>query len=55
MAGVVGGVMGDNCEPYFQVGHLMLQARVVAIVAAGKLLAEGDPWGMRSCRIRLTD
>jgi hypothetical protein len=52
-ARVVGGAMGDNCEPYFQVYDLMLQARVVALVAEGKLLAEGDPWEMRSCRIRL--
>jgi hypothetical protein len=55
MARVVGGTMGDNCEPYFQVGDLMLQARVVSLVAEGKLLAEGDPWEMRSCRIRLLD
>lgn len=55
VARVVGGAMGDNCEPYFQVDDLMLQARVVALVAEGKLLAEGDPWEMRSCRIRLSD
>jgi hypothetical protein len=40
VARVVGGAMGDNCEPYFQVYDLMLQARVVALVAEGKLLAE---------------
>lgn len=55
VARVVGGAMGDNCEPYFQVYDLMLQARVVALVAEGRLLAEGDPWEMQSCRIRLPD
>ena len=53
MARVVGGTMAATNEPYFHVGDLMLQARVVALVAEGKLLAEGDPWVMRSCRIRL--
>jgi hypothetical protein len=40
-------------EPYIQVGDLMLLTRVVALVEAGKLLADGDPSEMRSCRIRL--
>ena len=31
----------------------MLMMRVVALVEAGKLLADGDPWDMRACRIRL--
>ena len=52
MAHVVGWTMDATNEPYFQVGDVMLQARVVALVAEGKLLAEGDPWIMRSCRIR---
>jgi hypothetical protein len=55
VARVVGGTIGDNCEPYFQIYELMLQGRVVALVAEGKLVAEGDPWELRSCRIRLPD
>ena len=31
----------------------MLITRVVALVEAGKLLADGDPRDMRSCRVRL--
>jgi hypothetical protein len=45
--------MGYNCEPYIQVGEVMLGTRVVALVGEGKLLADGDPWDMRSCRVRL--
>ena len=52
VARLIGNTMGYNWEPYIQVGDLMLQARVVALVDAGKLLADGDPWDM-SCRIRL--
>jgi hypothetical protein len=50
---VVGDAMGCNLKPYWQVGDLMLRARVVALVGEGKLLADGDPWDMRSCRVRL--
>lgn len=53
VARIVGRTMQDNCEPYFQISDLVLQARVVALVEEGRLLAEGDPWEMRSCRIRL--
>ncbi len=53
MARVIGNTMGHNCEPYIQVGDMMLLTRVVALVEAGKLLADGDPWDMRSCRVRL--
>lgn len=53
VARIVSGAMGHNSEPYFQVYDLMLQARVVALVTKGKLLADGDPWEMQSCRIRL--
>lgn len=52
VARVVGGAMAGNSDPYFQVGDLMLHARVVALVEAGVLLAKGDPWDMRS-RVRL--
>ncbi|HTG18750.1 MAG TPA: DUF3658 domain-containing protein [Reyranella sp.] len=53
IARVVGDTMGYNFEPYMQVGDMMLLARVVALVSEGKLLADGDPWDMRSCRVRL--
>ncbi|HUC67001.1 MAG TPA: DUF3658 domain-containing protein [Stellaceae bacterium] len=49
---IVGNTMGYNSEPYIQVADLMLQARVVALVDEGRLLADGDPWSM-SCRVRL--
>jgi len=49
---VVGSAMGHN-DDYMQTGDLMLRARVVALVGEGKLLADGDPWDMRTCRIRL--
>jgi hypothetical protein len=42
-----------NSEPYKQVGDVMLLTRVVALVEEGKLLADGAPWDMRSCRVRL--
>jgi hypothetical protein len=29
--------------------------RLVALVEEGKLLADGDPWDMRACRVRLPD
>jgi hypothetical protein len=53
MARIVGEVLGNNMEPYDQVGDLMLLTRVVALIDKGKLMADGDPWDMRSCRIRL--
>ncbi len=53
MARIVGGMMGATSEPYYQVGDLMLLTRVVALIDEGKLLADGDPWDMRSCRVRL--
>jgi hypothetical protein len=42
-------------EPYMQVGDVMLRMRIVAMVDEGKLLADGDPWEMQSCRVRLPD
>ncbi|MGV1758949.1 DUF3658 domain-containing protein [Rhizobium sp. A22-96] len=53
MARIVGDTMGLTCDPYYQVGDVMLQARLIALVDEGKLLAEGDPWNMQACRIRL--
>lgn len=47
--------MAHNCEPYIQVGDTILLARLVALVEEGKLLADGDPWDMRACRVRLPD
>jgi Protein of unknown function/Domain of unknown function (DUF1835) len=53
VARVVGDTMEYNSEPYSQVGDIMLLARVMALIGEGKLLAEGDPWDMHSCRVRL--
>jgi hypothetical protein len=50
---IVGNTMGYNSEPYFQVSDLMLRARIVPLVDEGRLLADGDPWEIFSCRIRL--
>jgi hypothetical protein len=50
---VIGATMGYNSEPYMQVGDVMLLKRIVALVSAGKLIADGDPWDMHSCRVRL--
>ena len=52
---IIGDTMGLNSEPYDQVGDVMLLARAVALIGEGKLLAEGDPWDMRTCRVRLPD
>ena len=51
-ARIIGNALGYSSEPYMQVGDLMLQTRLVALVEHGQLLAEGDPWE-RSCRIKL--
>jgi hypothetical protein len=53
IARVIGDTMGYNFEPFMQVGDMMLLARVVALIGEGKLLADGDPWDMHSCRVRL--
>src|SRR5471032_3043080 len=45
--------IGYNSEPYYQVGDVMLLTRVVALVEAGKLQVDGDPWDMLSSRLRL--
>ena len=50
---VIGSTMAHNCDPYMQVGDVMVLARLVALVEEGKLLADGDPWDMRACRVRL--
>jgi hypothetical protein len=52
IARIVANTIGYNSEPYFQVHDVMLQARLVALVDRGRLLADDDPWKM-SCRVRL--
>jgi hypothetical protein len=51
-ARVVGGAMGHELT-WMQVGDVMLRARLVALVAAGRLMADGDPWDLRACRVWL--
>jgi hypothetical protein len=50
---LIGSTMVYNDHPYFQVGDCMLHRRVVSLIENGALLAEGDPWNMRECRVRL--
>ena len=50
---IVSEVMGIDAE--CQVGDVMLLARIVALVEAGKLLADGDPWDMIRTRVRRPD
>ena len=52
---VIGYTMGHNMEPFIQTGDVMLQARVVALVGEGKLVADGDPLDIRKCYVRLPD
>ena len=52
-ASVIGSTMAHNCDPYGQVGDVMLLARLVTLIEERKLLADGDPWDMRACRVRL--
>ena len=46
-------MVGTDDDAYMQVGDVMLFTRVVALVGPGKLVADGDPRQMRTCRIRL--
>jgi hypothetical protein len=50
---IIAETIGCNVEPYLQVGDVMLQARIAALIDGGKLLADGDPWDRRACRVRL--
>lgn len=52
---VIESTMARTCEPYMQVGDVVLLARLAALVEERKLLADGDPWDMRACRVRLPD
>src|SRR5262249_2601449 len=49
---IIAEALGYNCDPYLQVGDVMLRARMAALVGDGQLLADGDPWDM-ACRVRL--
>jgi hypothetical protein len=40
---------------YMQGGDVMLLTRLVVLIEEGKLLADGDPWDMRTCLVRLPD
>ncbi len=53
VAYVVGMTLGHNSEPFYQTGDTMLLNRLVALVEAGKLIADGNPWEMQKCRVRL--
>jgi Protein of unknown function/Domain of unknown function (DUF1835) len=55
LARLIGDAMHKNWKPYIQVYDLMLWSRVVALIDEGKLLADGDPWDMPNCRVRLPD
>lgn len=52
LARVVGDTLASE-RARFQVGDLMLHIRAVALMEQGRLLAEGDPWDMRACKVRL--
>lgn len=55
MAYIIGNTMGLSFEPYSQVGDLMLQVRLIALIDQGILIADGDPWNMQACRVRLPE
>jgi hypothetical protein len=52
---LIGDTMGHDMEPFIQTGDVMLRARVVALVGEGKLIADGDPYDIRRCHVRLPD
>lgn len=49
---IVADTIGYTSEPYDQVGNVMLWARLVTLVDAGRLVADGDPWEIPT-RVRL--
>ncbi len=49
---VVDAMMKEH-EPYYQVGDLLLRRRLAALVEAGRLEADGDPWLLHESRVRL--
>jgi hypothetical protein len=50
---VIGDTMGHNYGPYDQVGDWMLYTRLIALIDAGRLIADGDVGEGHSCRVRL--
>ena len=50
---VISSAIGQSWTPYVQQGDMMLHARIVALIEAGKLEADDDPWNMLACLIRL--
>jgi len=53
MARVVGGVLGDWTEEYYQQGDIFLAARIRRLAEAGKLEWRGDLYEMRNCEVKL--
>lgn len=53
-ARVVGGAMGRG-RAHMQVGDMMLFTRLLALVAAGRLVAEGNACDMRAYWVRLAE
>ncbi len=51
---LIGDAFGHD-KAYMQIGDVMLASRIVALVEQGRLLAQGDPWEMRACEVRLPD
>ncbi len=54
LARVIGETLVSDAAD-LQVGDLLLLARAVALVEQGRLVANGDPWEMRSCEVRLPE
>lgn len=52
---VIGHTMALSSGPYQQTHSPMLHRRLVALVEEGKLEADGDPWEMQACRVRLVE
>ena len=52
---LVGNIYGWEFQDQIQTGDIMLFARIQALIAAGRLVAEGDPWDRRAYRVRLPD
>jgi hypothetical protein len=50
---VVADVLGLNSEPYMQMSDVSLIERVAVLVEQGKLVADGDPYKVRECSVRL--
>lgn len=50
---ILGSALVQSSEPYYQIGDLSLLIRVLALIDEGRLIADGNPWDMKSFRIRL--